>query len=114
LITLYHNNTCSKSLCALSVLEEHGQPYKIINYLETPPAATELREILERLGIEAIDLIRKGEPIYKTVYEGKNLTNEEWIAVMLEHPILIERPIIISDRGAVIARPPEKIYEVLG
>jgi arsenate reductase len=113
LITLYHNNSCSKSLCALTVLEENGQPYHIINYLETPPTAAELEEILKRLGMEAFDLVRKGEPVYRSLYEDKTLTNKEWIAIMVQNPILIERPIIITEKGAVIGRPAEKIYEVL-
>src|SRR4051812_28592732 len=109
MIKIYHNNTCSKSLCALTVLEESGQPFKMINYLETTPTAEELSIILKQLGITAHELIRKGEPLYKEKYEGKNLSNDEWILAMVENPILIERPIIVSDKGAVIARPAEKI-----
>jgi arsenate reductase len=113
MIRIYHNNSCSKSLCALTVLEESKQPFEVINYLEATPTAEELRDILNQLGISAHDLIRKGESIYKEKYEGKNLSNEEWILAMIENPILIERPIIVTPKGAVIARPMEKMYEVL-
>lgn len=113
MIKIYHNNTCSKSLCALTILEESKRLFEIINYLETPPSAEELTTLVEQLGITPYELIRKGEPVYKEKYEGKNLSNEQWIMAMVEHPILIERPILVSDKGAVIARPAEKIYELL-
>ncbi len=113
MIKIYHNKTCSKSLCALTVLEESKQPFVVVDYLETPPTAMELAGLVEQLGITAFDLIRKGEPVYKEKYEGKNLSNEEWIGAMVANPILIERPIIVTPKGAVIARPTEKIYDVL-
>ncbi len=113
MIKIYHNNTCSKSLCALTILEESKRLFEIINYLETPPSAEELTTLVAQLGITPYELIRKGEPVYKEKYEGKNLSNEQWIMAMVEHPILIERPILVSDKGAVIARPAEKIYDVL-
>lgn len=112
-IKIYHNNTCSKSLCALTVLEESGKKFDIINYLETPPTAEELDTILLQLHIPAMDLVRKNEPVYKELYEGKTFSNPEWVQIMVQHPILIERPIIVTDKGAVIGRPAEKILEVL-
>jgi arsenate reductase len=113
MIRLYHNNTCSKSLCALTVLEESGKPFDTINYLETPPTEAELENILKQLRLSAFELVRKNEPLFKQQYEGKRLTNEEWIHIMAENPILIERPIVVTDKGAVIGRPPEKIFEIL-
>jgi arsenate reductase len=113
MITLYHNNTCSKSLCALTILEESGKPFTIINYLETPPSATELNGLLEQLGMHAFDLIRKNEQVYKEHYEGKHLSDPEWITAMVEHPILIERPIVVTEKGAVVARPAEKMFDII-
>ena len=113
MIKIYHNNRCSKSRCALVALEESGKEYQVINYLETVPTAGELRVIIEKLGIKAHDLIRKNESIYIQQYKGKDLSEEAWIEAMLAHPILIERPIIVDGERAVIARPAEKISEIL-
>ncbi|MNY64454.1 arsenate reductase [compost metagenome] len=72
-----------------------------------------MREIIEKLGIKPHDLIRKGESVYVSKYKGKDLSDEEWIAAMVENPILIERPILVSGDKAVIARPTERINEIL-
>lgn len=111
-IIIYHHSECSKSCGALQILEESKQPFRVIRYLETPPSKEQLKEILDMLGIKATDLLRKSEEIYKA-FEGRELTDEQWISVMVEHPILIERPIIIKDKKAVIGRPPQKIIDIL-
>ncbi|SDJ74903.1 arsenate reductase [Pedobacter sp. ok626] len=114
MIKIYHNNRCSKSRCALAVLEESGEEFEIVNYLEAAPTAEELRSIISKLGIRAHELVRKTEAIYKEKYKGKELSDEEWIAAMVIDPILIERPILVSGDRAVVARPTEKIHEILG
>lgn len=113
MIRIYHNNRCSKSRCALAVLEESGKEFEVVNYLETVPSVDELRAIIAKLGISPLELVRKSESVYKEQYKGKDLSDEEWIAAMVENPILIERPILVSDDLAVIARPTEKIYDLL-
>ncbi|MFA4869799.1 MAG: arsenate reductase (glutaredoxin) [Pedobacter sp.] len=113
MIKIYHNNRCSKSRCALTALEESGQEFEVINYLQSTPTADELREIIKKLGIKPHDLIRKGEAVYISEFKGKDLSDEEWIAAMVENPILIERPILVSGDKAVIARPTERINEIL-
>ena len=95
-------------------LEKSGKDFEVIHYLETPPSKAELKEIISKLGIKPLELIRKGEKIFAENYKGKNLSDEKWIDAMIAHPILIERPIIISGDQAVIARPTEKIKEILG
>jgi len=114
MITIYHNNRCTKSRCALEELQKSGKDFEVIYYLETPPSKAELKEIISKLGIKPLELIRKGEKIFTENYKGKNLSDEEWIDVMIARPILIERPIVISANKAVIARPTEKIREILG
>ncbi|NRF41482.1 arsenate reductase (glutaredoxin) [Pedobacter foliorum] len=114
MIKIYHNNRCSKSRCAMTVLEESGKEFEVVNYLETVPTVDELRAIVGKLGISAHELVRKSEVVYKEKYKGKVLSEEEWIVAMVENPILIERPILVSDDLAVIARPTEKIYDILG
>ncbi|NII82059.1 arsenate reductase (glutaredoxin) [Pedobacter riviphilus] len=114
MITIYHNNRCTKSRCALEELEKSGKDFEVVYYLETPPNKSELEEIIRKLGIKPLELIRKGEKVFIENYKGKTLTDEEWVEAMITHPILIERPIIVSGDQAVIARPTEKIKEILG
>ncbi|WP_448103704.1 arsenate reductase (glutaredoxin) [Pedobacter panaciterrae] len=113
MIKIYHNNRCSKSRCALTILEDSGKEFEVVNYLETVPTVEELQTIVGKLGIAPRELVRKSEALYKENYKGKDLSDDEWIAAMVENPILIERPILVSDDLAVIARPSEKIYDFL-
>ncbi|MCZ4244242.1 arsenate reductase (glutaredoxin) [Pedobacter punctiformis] len=113
MIKIYHNNKCSKSRSALSILNESGKDFELINYLQQPPTAEELATIINKLGIKPFELIRKGEAIYTEKYKGKDLSDAQWIEAMVQNPVLIERPIIVSGDQAVIARPTEKIYEIL-
>jgi arsenate reductase len=114
MIKIYHNNKCSKSRCALGILEESGKEFEVVSYLQDTPNAEELSAIIKKLGIKAHELVRKTEPVYTAQYKGKDLNEEEWIRAMIKNPILIERPIIVSGDRAVIARPTEKIYDILG
>lgn len=111
--TIYHNPRCSKSRAALALLREHGVEPRIIEYLETPPSAAELRVLVERLGISPRALVRGGEDVFKSKYGERTLTDAEWIAAMVADPILIERPIVVRGDRAVLGRPPEKVCELL-
>jgi arsenate reductase len=82
---------------------------EVIKYLRTPPTAKELEALLAKLGLEPEQLVRKGEDVYKKEYAGKKLTRAQWIEAMVRHPILIERPIVVSGDRAVIGRPPENV-----
>jgi arsenate reductase len=113
MITIYHNNKCSKSRTALGVLENSGKEFEVVNYLQDTPSVEELTAIVKKLGITAKDLVRKTESVYTEKYKGKDLSEEEWISAMVENPILIERPIVVSGDKAVIGRPTENIYTVL-
>lgn len=110
---IYHNNRCRKSREGLGILEDSGQEFKVINYLENPPTKQELKDILKKLGLSPIQLVRKGEKIWKENYKGKKLNDDEIIAAMIEHPKLIERPIVVKDDNAVLGRPPENILQIL-
>lgn len=112
-ITVYHNPRCSKSRCALSYLEEKNQEFEVIEYLKTPPTRKLLNELISQLGISAETLVRKGEPEYQTHFRGKKLSGKEWIDAMIEYPKLIERPIVVKDGKAVIARPTEEIDKLI-
>ena len=113
-LILYHNPRCSKSRGALELLEARGVTPQVVRYLETPPSATGLRELLSKLGIGARALLRSGEDEYKELgLADANLSDEQLIAAMAAHPKLIERPILIAGERAVIGRPPEKVLELL-
>lgn len=113
-LTLYHNPRCSKSRGALELLEQRGLNPTVIRYLETPPSATELKQILTRLGISPRQLLRNGEEEYKTLnLADPSLTDAEIIEAMVTHPKLIERPILVVGDVAVVGRPPEKVLEIL-
>ena len=113
MLKIYHNNMCSKSRCALDLIKESGQPYQVVEYLKNTPTEAELREILAKLEMKPEELLRKGEKIYKEQFDGKTFSDEEWIRIMVANPILIERPIIVNENGAVIGRPAENIQKIL-
>lgn len=110
---IYHNPRCSKSRQGLAILQEAKADFEIIEYLKTPLSEKEIKDILSKLKIDAIDLIRKNEAIWKENYKGKELSNEQIIKAMAENPKLIERPIVIHKNKAVIGRPPEKIITII-
>jgi arsenate reductase len=112
--TIYHNPRCSKSRQTLQLLQENNIQPEIIEYLQSPPTKKELDEILNLLGIEPRELIRKKEPEYKALnLDDESLSREEIIAIMVKHPKLIERPIVIHNNQAEIGRPPEKVLEII-
>lgn len=113
MLQILHNPRCSKSNCALDFLKEENLQFEILDYLNNPLTASEIKTILKQIGIPAEELIRKSESIFKEQYAGKTVSEDEWIAIMVQHPILIERPIIIKDGKAVIGRPIEKVYKLL-
>ncbi len=113
MITIYHNSRCSKSRCGLEILENSGKEFKIVKYLDAIPTKTELKNIIELLGINPIELVRKNESVWKENYKGKAMTDKDVLMAMIKHPKLIERPIIIKDNKAIIGRPPEKIIDFI-
>jgi arsenate reductase (glutaredoxin) len=113
-VTIYHNPRCSKSRQSLALLEEKGIAPKVVEYLKTPPSAAELKRILKMLSLKPRDIIRKGEQAYAELgADDGSLTDDELIALMVENPILIERPIVVADGNAAIGRPPEAVLKIL-
>lgn len=110
---IYHNPRCSKSRQTMQLLEEHSIAPEVIEYLKTPPTKEELEEILKLLKMEPRELMRTKEKEYKELgLADESLSHDELIQAMLEHPKLIERPIVISGGKAAIGRPPEKVLEL--
>lgn len=110
---IYHNPRCSKSRQALSFLSEKGINVEVIEYLKTPLNKADLEMLLMKLNMEPQDLVRKTEEIYKKQLKGKQFSKEEWIQILIEHPKLIERPIVVKNNKAVVARPLENIESLL-
>ena len=111
---IYHNARCSKSRATLAILEQNDVDFDVVNYLVNPPSESEIKSILKDLGINARDLLRKGEAKFKELgLSDKSLSEEHLIKSMIEFPILIERPIVRTEKGAVIGRPPENVNSIL-
>lgn len=113
MIQIYHNSRCTKSRECLAFLENSGQEYEIIKYLEDIPTFEELREIIQKLDIKPIELVRRKEKIWIENFKDKPLSDDEIIHAMISNPILIERPIVINGDKAIIARPLEKAAAIL-
>lgn len=113
MIKIYHNPRCSKSRDGVAILEASGKEFEIVKYLDAIPTEKELTEIIELLDISPIELVRKNEKIWKDNYKGKDLSDIEIITAMIENPKLIERPIVINGKKAVVGRPPENIKGII-
>ena len=113
MIQIYHNSRCSKSRQCLSLIENSANKFEVIKYLENPPTVYELTNLILKLGIEPIDLVRKKEKLWIENYKNKVLSSNELIEIMSKNPILIERPIVIKGNKAVVARPIEKSLEII-
>lgn len=113
-LTIYHNPRCSKSRATLKLLEERGQKPEIIEYLKTPPDAATLKKLLRQLDMKPRELLRDKETAYKEAgLDDPGLSDDDIIAAMVKHPILIERPIVVAGNKAALGRPPEKVLEIL-
>jgi arsenate reductase len=113
-ITIYHNPRCTKSRQTLELIRAAGVEPEVIEYLKTPPSAAELDRLLKLLEMEPDELMRKKEAIYKELGLGtKTLTRKQAIKTMVENPKLIERPIVVKGKKAVLGRPPEKVKALL-
>lgn len=112
-LAIYHKSNCSTSLKARGFLLNEGIEFETIEYLKTPPTQKEIKSLLKMLGMKAENIVRKKESLFKEKFAGKKLTESEWIKVLAENPILIERPIIVKGNKAIIGRPPEKVLDLL-
>jgi arsenate reductase len=110
---IYHNPRCRKSRETLKIISETGREVQIIEYLKDTPTENELKEIIELLAITPKQLLRKNEAIYKEKFKGKDLTDDQWIKAMVEYPKLIERPIVVDGKRAVLGRPPENVKSLI-
>ncbi|MCY3751114.1 MAG: arsenate reductase (glutaredoxin) [Gammaproteobacteria bacterium] len=113
-VTIYHNPRCSKSRQTLELLRGKGLEPEIIEYLKNPPGKSEITGILALLGIGPRDLMRKKEAEYKANgLDAPDLPDEQLLDALIEHPVLIERPIVLANGKAAVGRPPENVLEIL-
>jgi len=112
-IEVYHNPRCRKSREALAYLKERNVEPEVIEYLKEVPSAEDLKKVLAKLDMPVEKLIRKEERVFKEKFKGKDFTREEWIEIMRENPKLIQRPIIMNRKKAVIGRPAENIDQII-
>jgi arsenate reductase len=110
---IYHHPRCSKSREALQMLEAKKENVEIREYVKFPLSEAELSGLVKMLGIRPFDLVRTKEAVFKEKFTGKKAGDMDWIKIMAEYPILMERPVVIKNGKAVIGRPPEKILEIL-
>ena len=114
MLQVYFKPNCSTCRTALQLIKENTkEPIQTIEYLVQTPSVKELKEIVQMLGIKPEQLVRKKEPLYKDNYEGKKITGTQWLKILNQNPILIERPILVLGDKAIIGRPTEKIVEFL-
>lgn len=109
---IYHNPRCAKSREALALIQEHGEEVEIIEYLKDTPTKKQLTDLIKLLGVKPINLVRIKEETFKP-YKGKQLSDKEVIDLMVQFPVLIERPIVIKGNKAVIGRPPQLVVDIL-
>ena len=113
-VRIYHNSRCSKSRGTLELLQARGIEPEVVNYLDTPPSAEELRTLLRLLGMTPRQLLRTGEAEYKELgLTDPAVGDEDIVQAMVEHPRLIERPIVVADGKAALGRPPEAVLAIL-
>lgn len=110
---IYHNPRCSKSRQTLQLIKDSGKEVEIIEYLNSPPTFEELKSVIDYLSIKPEQLLRKNEAIFKEQFKGKSLSGDEWIQAMVDFPKLMERPIVVDGKKAVIGRPPDKVLSLL-
>lgn len=115
MVTIYHNPRCSKSRETLALLQQQGVQPEVVLYLETPPDAQTLKALLKKLGMSsARELMRRKEDLYKSLELAEpSLSEDQLIQAMVEHPKLIERPIVIKGEQARLGRPPEAVLEII-
>lgn len=114
MLKVYFKPNCATCQTAMKLMKENTkEEIQTVEYLVETPSEKEIKEILKMLGMKAEQLVRKKEPLYKEKYEGKEISNAEWIKILHNNPILIERPIVVKDGKAIIGRPVESILDIL-
>ncbi len=112
---IYHNPRCSKSRQTLALLEERGEEPEVVLYLSDPPGRDALAELVDMLGVEPVEIVRLGDPKFEALGLSRETerSREDWLDLLIEHPELLERPIVVKRGRAAIGRPPEQVLDIL-
>ena len=113
MITIYHNSRCRKSRETLQILVDNNLEFKVIEYLKVQLSKTQIETLINNLGIDPIELVRRNEDIWKKNYKGKELSGNEIVQILSENPKLIERPIVELNDKAIIGSPPENVFKII-
>ncbi len=113
MLKIYHHNRCKISRSVLNTLIENKFEIEVIEYLKKIPSVQELKILLNKLNFSPFELIKKDEKLFKEKFKGKNFTDNEWLQIIHENPILIQRPIVVNNNKAIICRPPEKLLDII-
>ena len=113
-VTIYHNAKCGTSRTVLGYLEEHGHKPHVIEYLKTPPSREALKRLIEQMGVPVAGVVRWKEPVASEIGLSKSSSDDELLDAMIAHPILMNRPIVVTGKGAKLCRPSETVQELLG
>lgn len=113
MITIYHNPKCRKSRAGLQYIQDKGLEYTVIEYLKTPFSREQFKELLMKLNMRPVEIVRTQEDEFKEKLKGKTFTDEEWITILLENPKLIQRPIVVKNHKAVLGQTGDEIDRLL-
>ncbi len=109
---IYHNPRCSKSREAMELLKENNCDFEVREYLKVPPTEKELKDLIKKLGCKPFDIVRQKEELFINKYRSKKISGPQWIKILAANPILIERPIVITNTEAIVGRPPVLVLEL--
>ncbi len=112
-LLIYHNGECSKCKGLYDILAEKGVEADYKFYLHEALTVEELKGLLNKLQLSAKEILRTSEPLFATQFEGKELSDEVWLQAIVDNPVLLQRPIVVNGDKAIIARPPEKVVDIL-
>jgi arsenate reductase (glutaredoxin) len=112
-ITIYHNARCSKSREVMDLLKENDCEIEVVEYMKETPTKKELKDLLMKLGLKPLDIIRTNEPLFEKKFRNKKFTDAEWIQIILENPVLLQRPILVDGYKAIIGRPVARVVDLL-
>jgi len=113
MIEIFHNPRCSKSRAGLQYLSDNNIEYIIVDYLKEGISAWEIKELANKIGCAAIDIVRTHEDFYKKELKGKNISEDDWYKIIAENPKLLHRPIMVNGTKAVFAQPADKVKEII-
>lgn len=113
-VTIYHNPACGTSRNVLALIRERAGEPRIIEYLKTPPTRAELADLIRRMGARPRDVLRGKGALYEELHlDDPSLSDDALLDAMIAHPVLIERPIVVTERGVRLCRPADKLLEIL-